>query len=150
LERTYHRPASDSEIEQRVRIRLARAGVLDRLDIAVRIPRNLLTDIVGSSEIMVDQLDHLATMAERPNIDLRLLASETRSVSAPGSFTLLATAGAPGYDLVCLEWLRGFTYHEDPIVVQDFADLFDRLTDAALSSFESMNLIRKLREDHRR
>jgi transcriptional regulator with XRE-family HTH domain len=151
LEYTTHRTVTDTDVERWVEMRLARAAVLDRaaepLQLEVRIPRPVLTDVVGSADVMVEQLDHLATMAERPNVDLRILAGQ-RMVSAPGSFTLLRTL--PGADLVCLEWLRGFAYHEDPTVVQDFADLFDAISDVAMSPFESLNLIRKTREDHRR
>jgi transcriptional regulator with XRE-family HTH domain len=154
LERIFHRPSTDSETMQRVEMRVARAVALDRvpqpLRLTVRFPWYVLEQEAGNPGVMVRQLDHLLQMAERPNVDLRIIPKGAAKVLAPGSFTVLATAGSPNPDFAAEFGLRGFKYHDEAPEVQDYLNLYQRITDAAGSPFESTNILRASREDYRR
>jgi transcriptional regulator with XRE-family HTH domain len=155
VEQVAHRPVTGNEVSQLVEMRLARQAVLDRrpepIRLAVVMPESVLHEVAGSTEVMVEQLDHVIELAQRPHLDIRVVAAGGgRLLCAPGSFTVLTTAGAPSPDLACSSDVTGFRYHENPQVVHDFTDLFDHLANLALSPFESHSLIKNIREDHRR
>jgi transcriptional regulator with XRE-family HTH domain len=153
LERTYHRPSTDAEAEQRAELRLARAGVLNRqpdpLELSLIIPWYILHQVAGDATVMAGQLDHLTALAERPNVDLRILPRGQTKVSVPGTFTVLQTAGASGPDLAAEDGLRGFRYHDEPSAVADFVNLFERIIGAALPAMASTALIAETRKDYR-
>jgi transcriptional regulator with XRE-family HTH domain len=152
VERAGWPPFPESKVAHQVETRLARQAVLTRkpepLLLSVVFPEHVL-HVIEDRQIMAGQVDHLNEMARRPNVDLRIVPRGTSGLlGATGSFKLLVTAGSPGPDLVCEDGRGGFRYYESPAVVSDFAGLFDRLADIALTPVESIQLLMQLRKEH--
>lgn len=143
---TSHTPDSAEEIAQRVEVRIARQRALDRdrdpVRLFVVVDESVLHRVTGSRAVMAAQLDHLADMARRPNVDIRVLPFDGRAhCAAWGAFHLVTAAGSADPFMVCVEDLSGFRYHEAPYAVDDHASLFDHLSATALSPPESQDLI---------
>lgn len=141
-----HMPDSDDEIAQRVDVRIARQRALDRdpdpLRLFVVIDESVLHRVTGSRAVMAAQIEHLAEMARRPNIDVRVLPFDGRAhCAAWGAFHLITATPAADPFMVCVEDLSGFRYHEAPYAVEDHASLFDHLSAIALSPPETQDLI---------
>lgn len=68
---------STREVETRIAVRIGRRESITRDDNPVHftalVGEGALHQIVGDKKILVEQLHHLLKMAERPNIDLRIL-----------------------------------------------------------------------------
>ncbi|QKV77841.1 helix-turn-helix transcriptional regulator [Amycolatopsis sp. Hca4] len=67
---------SPLEVEERLRARMSRREVLGgrwRLPYEVLIAESVLRGRLGGDEVMVPQLEHLHSMAQRPNITVRVL-----------------------------------------------------------------------------
>lgn len=79
VERAMELPLTDSEVLERVEVRAERQKALDRypdpLQVTVLVADGVLRDRVGDSDVMVEQCDHLVEMAQRPNVELRVLGS---------------------------------------------------------------------------
>ena len=77
VERTAAGSPTEEEVERWVRVRLARQAVLDRepdpLRLSVVLDEAVLRRVAGDREVMAEQIDHLVMMAERPNVDIRVL-----------------------------------------------------------------------------
>lgn len=105
---------------------------------------------VGSTEVMRDQLDHLAEMALQQNIDLQVLPF---SAEAPGGaacfdFTLLRIPSngiAADLDFVYIECLDDARYLDDKDAIAAYAKVWSQLQSAALSPEESLKAIRSVR-----
>jgi hypothetical protein len=93
---------------------------------------------------MRGQLRHLATMAQRPNLDLQVVpfaAGAHAGLLGP----LVILGFAEGDDVVYCETYAGDLYPES---VAWYADVLDRLTQDALSREESLGLINRLAEEN--
>lgn len=67
---------SAAEVEQRVASRMERQAILERDDppqLFVVLDEMVLRRICGSRQVIADQLEHLISLAERPNITLHLV-----------------------------------------------------------------------------
>ena len=97
---------------------------------------------------MARQLDHLLTMSERPNVDLRVLPfGDAPHSASTGTFHLLTAAGATnGSYMACSEDLTGMRYNDVPASVATHTELFDYLHRMALSPSQTAEHIRTTRE----
>lgn len=80
--------------EERVAARLNRQKILDREDppkLMVLIPESVLRNNVGGVKIMHDQLLHLASMAERPNIHVHVIPQKSPACAGFISGFIIAT-----------------------------------------------------------
>lgn len=126
---------------------MARQAVLTRqpdpLRLSVVMDESTLYRVAGDQGVMADQLDHLAEMAELPNIDLRMLPLSAGVFSAAfGAFTIITAAGSADPYMVCVGDRTGFRYMESRGAVDTHLDLFDHLSAVALRSAASVDLIR--------
>jgi transcriptional regulator with XRE-family HTH domain len=151
-ERSTELPLTDDQLLASVERRLARQAVLyrepDPLQLVTVLAEGVLLDRVGGPAVMVEQLDHLAEMARRPNVELRILGPG-RAPAAIGGFELLSRPGEADPFMICTFDVGGPRYHEDPWLVARFASRFDHLVDTALSPTETLSRIREIRESHR-
>lgn len=141
-------PISDDEVVHKVENRLARQAVLDRepdpLNLSVVLDESVLLRVAGGADVMIGQLNHLALVAERPNVDLRVLPLDAGVFSAAfGSFALFTTTGATAPYMAVTEDRAGPHYLDRPNELAAHAALFAYLSDAALSAPDSIDVIRR-------
>jgi hypothetical protein len=145
---------TDAQVIERVDVRLARAGVLDSstpLQLVCLVAEHVLTDVVGGPAVMVAQLDHLADMADRPNVTIRVLPADGRSVCARGGFQLLTRAGEVDPFMVVTFDVDAPRYVERPEVVAIFTATLAYLdASVALPPDKSTRRIHDITEKHRR
>jgi hypothetical protein len=152
VERADAVPKSDEAITRRVESRIARQAVLDRrpdpLELWVILDESTLQRVAGDSEVMGAQLDHLADLAERPNVTLQVLPFAA-GVFAFGSFTLFTTEGTDAPYMACVEDRAGPHYLDRPHELEAHTTLFRYLSGVALSPAETLDLIHAGKENLR-
>lgn len=153
IERAYERPRTEESIAKRVQDRIARQAVLERrpepLDLALVLDESALRRVAGNDETMADQLDHLVDVAQRPNVEVRVLPFGA-GVFPFGSFALLTGPGATTPYMCITEdrWGPHYRGHADEL--DTHTALFDRLVDAALSPADTVDLLTTATKEYRR
>lgn len=146
-------PLTDEDVARRVQGRLARQAVLDRqpdpLHLRVVLDESILHRIAGDRETMAGQLDHLVAVAQRPNIDLRILPLNA-GVFVFGSFALLASPDTEAPYMVVVEERAGAHYLDRAHELNAHTALFEHLTENALTPAESVDLICTTNEERYR
>jgi Domain of unknown function (DUF5753)/Helix-turn-helix domain len=100
--------------------------------------------VVGSPSVMSRQLQHLATVAELPNVTIKIVPF-TAGLH-PGmkqSFELIQFAEAPDENIVFLESPRDDLISDDPDETQNYLEAFWRITAVSLSLSDSVARLRK-------
>jgi hypothetical protein len=99
--------------------------------------------VVGSPQIMIEQLNHLRKLARAmPNIKVQVLPfSAGAHGSMSGPFSILSFPEPSDPDVAYVEYPVGGNCIEDAKDVSRFTILFDDLRDAALSSRDTTSLI---------
>ncbi|PZT74368.1 MULTISPECIES: helix-turn-helix domain-containing protein [unclassified Streptomyces] len=97
-----------------------------------------------------EQLRRLLDVTDLPNVTLQILPLQaTPNPGGAGAFSLVGFPG-PMPDVVLLENLIGATYVEGVDDVRTFADAFERIVAAALPVDDSLALIARMEERHRK
>ncbi|GDY32202.1 helix-turn-helix domain-containing protein [Gandjariella thermophila] len=132
----------EERIEGRVAARLARKSVLSREfppQLVAIIDEPALRRPVGNTDIMLQQLGHLVTMATRPRIRVHVVPlSAGAHAGSDGPFVILDFDNAP---IVHLENRTSSLFLEDPGYVKTYRKLVMSLIDLALDQRESVELI---------
>lgn len=147
-------PSTDQAITKRVELRMSRQAVLNRkpepLRLAVVLDESVLRRMTGGPDVMARQLGHLADVAERPNVDLRVLPLDAGvHAAAFGTFTLLSAPGATEPFMASVEDRTGHRYLESTHAVEAHSLLFDHLHDFALSPADSIDRITLAAKEYR-
>jgi transcriptional regulator with XRE-family HTH domain len=144
-----NRGSSQAEIARWVQLRIERQQVLDRdtpLRLTAVLDEGALRRLVGGPEVMAGQLRHLVAMAQRPNIEIRLLPFTTGAHASPdGPFALLKMSD-PFPEVVHIESPAGSIYLEVEDVAR-FAEAYDWLYTNSLDDAASVEFIAALEED---
>lgn len=150
VERADSRPRSEEGTIRRVDARMARQGVLTRepesLFLAVVLDESVLHRVAGNEKVMADQLDHLVTMSEWPNITLRVLPLSA-GVFIFGGFIVLTSAGSDDPYMACTEDRVGQRYHDRAHELEAHVTLFEYLSGVALPPDEARDLIRSVAKE---
>ncbi|AXI77938.1 helix-turn-helix domain-containing protein [Peterkaempfera bronchialis] len=102
---------------------------------------------VGNPEVMRGQLDHLLTLAQRPNVVLQVAPFDRYDLRRPdASMTLLTLPD--GHDWVYSESLDRGHFVDNPEVIADYARTYDLLRAGALSPRETVAFITSAREGY--
>jgi DNA-binding XRE family transcriptional regulator len=121
---------TESDIAERVQLRLWRQGVLTRpgnpLRLFAVVDASALIREVGGSAVMDDQLAHLREMAALPNVSIRVAPLRGVPCAGWGSFHLLTGDGRSPYMAVTNE-PTGFHYHEMSSAIATYVGLWERL-----------------------
>ena len=122
--------------ERTVSLRLERQRRLvaddDPLHLTVLLEESVLDRPIGDTETMRGQLRHLLTMAERDNVELRLLPTAIGKHDALiGEFTLLDFDAAQS--IVYVEIANGAVYVEEENQVEGYTRIADRVRAVALT-----------------
>ncbi|MFB7114391.1 helix-turn-helix domain-containing protein [Streptomyces sp. NPDC056190] len=143
--------ASAGEVQRRVELRMRRAQLLLRQDapqVWAVLDESVLLRVLGSREVMREQLDHLVTMAQRPNVTVQIVPLDVTNASAPAiPITYLRFGGLDLPDVVYLEHIRSANFLEDRDETEEYRIALDRLADEALTPQESLALLRKTAND---
>lgn len=139
--------APASEVQRRVELRMRRAQLLLREDapqLWAVIDESVLLRVLGDRTVMRDQLDHLAKMAQRPNVTLQIVPLNVTNASAPAiPVTYLRFGGLDLPDVVYLEHIRSANFLEDRDETEEYRIVLDRLADEALTPRESVEMLRR-------
>jgi transcriptional regulator with XRE-family HTH domain len=142
---------SDREIEQRVRVRMARQALLiqdDPIDLWVVLDEAVLSRPVGGDEVMRDQLLRLVEAAGLPNVTLQILPfSAGAHAGMDGTFAILDFPDAEDPDVVFAENATGGLFLEKSDELRKYNSIFDTIRATALTPEESRDMIARLVEE---
>ncbi|MEU3454268.1 DUF5753 domain-containing protein [Micromonospora sp. NPDC006766] len=139
-----------TEVERRVGARMARQARLDAANpirLTALLGEGALRQQVGGPAVMKAQLDHLVRLAtERPEqIEVRVLPFTAGAHPAlGGSFQILSFPSPRLPDLVWQEVLTSIDIIDQSIRVTDYQVTFAEARERALSSDDSLDLIRRI------
>lgn len=139
---------SEDEIVHHVELRLARQAVLHRepepLQLSALLDEAALHRVAGGPDVMAEQLERLADMADLPNVGIRVIPFDAGVFSAAfGSFSLLASLGEHP-NMAFVEDRTGVTYLNRGFEIDAHMELFEHLWDVALTPADSVQLIRRI------
>jgi hypothetical protein len=144
--------AGDEEtIERKIAVRAARQERLtadDPPECWAVLNEAAIRRVVGGTEVMRTQLQHIAAMADRPHISVQVLPFKAGAHPAmDGSFIILGFPEAPDPDVVYLESQTGSLYLEKLPEVDRYQAMFNHLVAKALGPDESLYLIAEVAAD---
>jgi Domain of unknown function (DUF5753) len=139
-------PTPPSMVGRLVKVRMQRQMVLERaeLNVSLVFDESILLRRVGNDAVMYEQLQHLARMADRPNLTLQVLPLDAQHRVFGESFVIFGfgeDSDAMLQDVVSAEHMNsGFSVEgERETYLHRIA--FDMLTDASLGPVDSKALI---------
>ncbi|MFF0060798.1 helix-turn-helix domain-containing protein [Streptomyces sp. NPDC005279] len=139
-----------AEIERLVDIRMKRQGILTRakpLHLWAILDESVIRRVVGSRDIMREQLSHLLQANESPQITLQVLPfSKGAHSAAMGSFVILGGA-EPSLDVVYVDIHLGSLFMEKEEELGRYRLAFDYLRAQALDMAASSAMIERVREE---
>ena len=134
--------ADQDRADDLVTVRLDRQAILERPDpphVVAVVDESVLHKLIGSPQIMADQLTHLAELAERSNITVQVVPSETgANAGLSGAFDLASGDGAP--EVLRMEAVEDVTVESRSLVRQS-TNIFVRVQADALPRAASLALI---------
>ncbi|RNG23111.1 helix-turn-helix domain-containing protein [Streptomyces botrytidirepellens] len=141
---------SAEEVERLVDIRMKRQEILSRPKpphLWAILDESVIRRVVGSREVMREQLDHLLRANESPDITLQVLPFAKGAHSAAmGSFVILGGA-EPSLDVVYVDIHVGSLFMEKDEELERYRLAFDYLRAQALDMASSSALIERVREE---
>ncbi|MBT2544095.1 helix-turn-helix domain-containing protein [Streptomyces sp. ISL-44] len=144
---------SGEEVDQFVQVRLARQERLAgerKVELWAILAEGVLRQQVGGPTVMRDQLEHLADMAEQPNITVQVLPFSRGAHSGMfGPYLLMSFPRIAAQSLVLTETPTGNIWMEQESEVARYRELFDDARTSALPPTESLGLIRRIAKEHR-
>ncbi|OLB66842.1 MAG: hypothetical protein AUI10_01590 [Actinobacteria bacterium 13_2_20CM_2_72_6] len=130
-------PAEDEAAERQVKLRLQRQKTLFARNPAPRLVTVLgegaLTRPVGGEAALKAQIEHLGTLAQRDNIEIRVLPWSVGAHAAmAGAFRILDFDDAEDPDVVYLESHVGALYLEEAAEVDEYRRIFELIRKDAI------------------
>lgn len=108
----------------------------------VVLDESVLLRVVGSPDVMREQLEHLKRLGAQPHVSVQVLPHGAGAhPGLCGQFSLLRFADSPGAGTVHLERLTSDLYLEKRSEVRSYGALYDRLRAQALDAEGSEHLI---------
>jgi transcriptional regulator with XRE-family HTH domain len=147
-------PNAPSAIERQVKIRMQRQQVLGRdpeLQLSVVLDESILKRRIGDDSVMHEQLQRLASEADRPNLTLQILPLDAQHTVFGESFVIFGfgpDTDAMLHDVVSAEHLRSDFSLEGEKETYLHRIAFQLLVDASLDPSASKELILKTAESH--
>jgi hypothetical protein len=138
------------QVSQRVELRMHRKELLsvpNPPDYWAVIDEAVLRRIMGSREIMRDQLDHMVEASKRPNITVQVVPFDRSDAAVlGGSFTLLRFTEPDLPDIVYIEQINSALYLNRSEDVDLYLKIVDRLAAGALTPTRSSEMIASVRD----
>ncbi|MFG2141201.1 helix-turn-helix domain-containing protein [Streptomyces sp. NPDC048650] len=143
-----HPRAAAEEIERRVALRVKRQELLSVPDaprLWAVIDEASLRRPLGGPAVMADQLRHLRSMAELPNVTLQVAPFSLGGLAAAGGpITILRFLEPDLPDIVYLEQLTSALYLDKRDDVDHYLAVMDRLSAQSESPRESLAILERL------
>ncbi len=134
----------DEKIEEMIELRMTCQQILrgDKpVDFAAVVDESVLRRVIGSPKVMRSQLTRLLEVAERPNVEVRMLPlGRGAHAGLDGSFWLFEMPD-PYPDVANVDTLGGALYVEEDAAVDRFRQAYHQLSSAAINGKESAALI---------
>ncbi|HEY5986186.1 MAG TPA: DUF5753 domain-containing protein [Streptosporangiaceae bacterium] len=140
-------PAAGNEeaIERKIAVRTGRQERLtadDPPECWFVLNEAVIRRIVGGGRVMRAQLEHIARIADRPHINVKVLPFKAGAHPAmDGSFFIFGFPEASGPDVVYQEGPMGSLYYEKLTEIERYQAMFNHLVAKALDPDESKTLI---------
>jgi len=135
------------EVSRRVELRMKRGELLQRADapqLWAVIDESVLLRVLGSREVMREQLEHMIEVAQLPHVTVQIVPLDVTNASAPSMpVTYLRFGGLDLPDIVYLEHIRSATFLEDRDETEQYRVTLDQLADDALDPRESLIRLRE-------
>jgi transcriptional regulator with XRE-family HTH domain len=142
---------TDSEIQQRVHVRMARQSLLtqdDPIDLRVVLDEAVLSRPVGGDEVMRDQLMRLIEAARRPNVTIQILPFLAGPhAGMDGTFAILEFEEDEDANVVFAENATGGLFLEKAEELRKYYSIFETIRATALDPEESIEMIEMLVEE---
>jgi transcriptional regulator with XRE-family HTH domain len=135
-------------IVQRVDERRRRQEILTRDDpprLDVVLDQSVLHRVVGGSGVMAEQLGKLLAASSNPAVTIRILPFSAGAHPALESTFVVLQFPPPIPGVVYAEGLAGHMYRERPEDVRRYKDIFEHLSEIALTPGESVALVAQSR-----
>ncbi|WUW42594.1 DUF5753 domain-containing protein [Micromonospora rifamycinica] len=146
-----HQAPLRRERQRRIVVRLERQKIIDRPDGPE--PNFILSESalrrnLGDRVTMREQLSHIATLANRPNVTIQVFPLDAQTyVTSSYNFITLRFGQEVASDVVYLETFTDADYLDSPEAVRAYNRLWDRLQAAALGPAESRRLILRIADE---
>ncbi|MCI2423467.1 helix-turn-helix domain-containing protein [Saccharopolyspora sp. K220] len=145
----------DQGIDDAIKARLERQTILtteNPPDVGFVLSESALRRVVGSRDVMRDQITHLIKCAELPNVQMQVIPFEARTPVAPVYNFTTYRVPSPGQagplEFVYVEEYTDGRYLDHPSDVDAYATLWNRLVGAALDPMASRDLLRRVAEEY--
>jgi transcriptional regulator with XRE-family HTH domain len=148
LMRTGRSSDPPESIDRRVALRIKRQDRLtgpNPLTLSAIVDESVIRRVVGGANVMGDQLRHLLSRAQLPNVTLQILPFDAGEHSfLGGSAALLEFRETTHLDVLYLEGLAGDYYEEQPLEVARYRNELERLSSMALDRRMSVKMIENM------
>jgi transcriptional regulator with XRE-family HTH domain len=128
--------------QEHVTVRLDRQAILERPHpphVVTVLDQSVLHRLIGSPQVMADQLMHIAELSERPDLSVQVIPADTgANAGLSGAFDLASSEGGP--EVVRMEAVEDVTV-ESRSLVRKAANIFVRVQADALPRAASRTLI---------
>ncbi|SMF07628.1 helix-turn-helix transcriptional regulator [Streptomyces sp. Amel2xC10] len=150
LQRANEVPLEHAEIERLVGIRMKRQDILVRpkpLRLWAILDESVIRRVVGSAEVMREQLDRLIEANEWPHITLQVLPfAKGAHAAALGSFVIIGGT-EPSLDVVYVDFHTGSLFLEKDEELERYRLAFEYLQAQALDMEASSAMIHRARKE---
>ncbi|GCB48411.1 helix-turn-helix transcriptional regulator [Streptomyces sp. NL15-2K] len=146
---------SEPEIDKRVQVRLRRQDRVtaekDPLRLWVVLDEASLRRLVGTRQVMREQLEHVAEMSQAPHITVQVLPFDVGAhPGLNGQYSILEFSDAADSSVVYIEGVTSDLYLEKPHDVQKYTVMYEHLRAQALNVDQSRQLIEDVAKDYAR
>jgi len=128
--------------QEHVSVRLDRQAILERPHpphVVTVLDQSVLHRLIGSPQVMADQLMHIAELSQRPDVSVQVIPADTgANAGLSGAFDLASSEGGP--EVVRMEAVEDVTV-ESRSLVRKAANIFVRVQADALPRAASRTLI---------
>jgi transcriptional regulator with XRE-family HTH domain len=143
---------SSQEVEDRVEVRLARQQLLtqeDPVEFWCVLDEAALRRPVGPREVMRQQLEHLISAGDWPNVRLQVLPLEVGAhPGMEGSFVLFSFLHQADADTVYVTMATGGVFQEKPEDLERYSTIFESLVEAALTPEQTTALLSNIVKEY--
>ncbi|WP_432139604.1 MULTISPECIES: helix-turn-helix domain-containing protein [unclassified Streptomyces] len=147
--------APEEEIQKRVEVRLRRQGrVTDErepLRLWVVLDEASLRRVVGSRQVMREQLERVVEMAQLPHVTVQVLPFDAGAhAGLNGQYSILEFADASDSSVVYIEGVTSDLYLEKAPEVQKYTVMYEHLRAQALNVEQSRRLLENAAKEYAR
>ncbi|MEU3146998.1 MULTISPECIES: helix-turn-helix transcriptional regulator [unclassified Streptomyces] len=147
--------SSEQDNDKRVEVRLRRQNRVtaetDPLRLWVVLDEASLHRVVGSRQVMREQLEHVMELSQQPHITVQVLPFEVGAHSGiNGQYSILEFADAADSSVVYIEGVTSDLYLEKPQDVQKYTVMYEHLRAQSLNVEQSRQLVERVAKEYAR